>query len=140
MRDVVVLMVVAAAFALRLPSFLRKARAWETKGALYKALGVPVFGALLRRTPLRLLNPVVYLSRYPDDPFILRAQLESAEAAHLLAAALIAPYIIYAYVQSWSSAVAWLMVVQIGFNVYPILHLRWTRIRLNRLHERKLSR
>jgi Glycosyl-4,4'-diaponeurosporenoate acyltransferase len=126
-------------FLLRLPSFLRKVHAWETRGALYKALRVPAFGALLRRTPLRFLNPMVYSSRPHDDP-VVPAQLESAEAAHLVAAALIAPYIILAYSQSWWSAVAWLMVVQIAFNLYPILHLRWARIRLNQLHERMRSR
>ena|SRR5579863_4609535 len=50
-------------FLLRLPGFLRKERKWEMKGN--KALGVPVFGALLRRTPLRYLNPLVYLKNIP---------------------------------------------------------------------------
>jgi hypothetical protein len=31
------------------------------------------------------------------------------------------------------SAVAWLTLVQIGFNLYPILQLRWVRVRMNRL-------
>jgi Glycosyl-4,4'-diaponeurosporenoate acyltransferase len=126
-------------FVLRLPSFLRKVRAWERNGALYKALRVPAFGELLRRTPLRFLNPMVYLSRDHDGPSVVLAQLESAEAAHLVAAALIVPYIIHACVQGWVGAVAGFMVIQIGFNLYPILHLRWARIRLTRVHERALS-
>lgn len=48
-------------FLLQLPAFLRKERKWETNGRFYKALRVPAFGALLRRTPLRYLNPLVYL-------------------------------------------------------------------------------
>jgi Glycosyl-4,4'-diaponeurosporenoate acyltransferase len=126
-------------FLLKLPAFLRKEREWETKGRLYKALRVPVFGELLRRTPLRYLNSLVYLKQNPD-PSIVQAQIESAEAAHLLAAAIVVPYMAYACVRSWWSAVAWLMVVQIAFNLYPILHLRWVRIRINRLHDRILSR
>ena len=126
-------------FLLRLPGFLRKVRAWEAKGALYKALGVPAFGALLRRTPLRHLNPMVYLSRHAEGTSAVLAQLESAEAAHLVAAALIVPYIILACVRGWASAVAWLVVLQIGFNLYPILHLRWARIRLNRVQEKMIS-
>jgi hypothetical protein len=117
---------------LRLPGFLRTEREWEAKGRPYKALYVPAFGALLRRTPLRHLNPLVYLKRN-SNPSIVQAQIESAEAAHLLAAAVILPYMAYACFQGWWSAVAWLMLVQIGFNVYPILHLRWVRVRMNRL-------
>ncbi len=122
-------------FLLKLPGFLHKERRWETKGRLYKTLGVPAFGAFLRRTPLRYLNPLVYLKQHSDSS-IVQAQIESAEAAHILAAALLALYMIYACLQSWWSAVAWLMVVQIGFNLYPILHLRWARVRINRLHDR----
>jgi hypothetical protein len=125
-------------FLLKLPGFLRKEREWETKGGIYKALGVPVFGALLRGTLLRYLNPLVYLKQY-RDPSIVQAQIESAEAAHLLAAALIVPYMVYACMQGSWSAVTWISVVQIGFNFYPILHLRWVRIRINRLHDRILS-
>jgi hypothetical protein len=126
-------------FLLRLPGFLRKARAGEARGALYEALRVPAFGALLRRTPLRGLNPMVYLSRNPDDPSAVLAQVESAEAAHLLAAAVLVPYVVHACVLRRWSAVAWLMAVQLGLNLYPILHLRWVRIRLGRLHQRELA-
>lgn len=120
---------------LRLPGFLRTEREWEATGRVYRALYVPAFGALLRRTALRHLNPLVYLKQYPD-PSIVQAQLESAEAAHLLAAAVLMPYIIYAALQDWWTAVAWLTVVQIGSNVYPIMHLRWVRVRIKQLHRR----
>jgi len=123
-------------FRLRLPGFLRQEREWETKGRLYKALGVPGFGALLRRTPLRHLNPLVYLKQCPDAS-IVQAQVESAEAAHLLAAMLLAAYMIYACVQGWWNAVAWLMLVQIVINLYPVLHLRWVRIRIDRHRDRR---
>jgi hypothetical protein len=125
-------------FLLRLPEFLRTEGEWEMQGRLYKALRVPAFGALLRRTPLRYLNPLVYLKQYPD-PLVVQAQIESAEAAHLLAAVLLAPYIVYACAQGWWTAVAWLMIVQIGGNLYPILHLRWVRVRMKRLHHRMPS-
>ena len=119
-------------FMLRLPSFLRKDRAWEATADIYKALYVPTFGAVLRRTPLRYLNPAVYLKRCPN-PSLLQAQIESAEAVHLLAAALLVPYQTYACARGCWGAVVWLTGVQIGFNLYPILHLRYTRARLNRL-------
>ena len=124
-------------FLLKMPPFLRQLRAWEVRGRIYKALGVPAFGALLRRTPLHYLNLQVYLSRNPDDAADVHAQIEAAEAAHVWAAALIVPYMIYACVQNRWSVVAWFMVVQFVANVYPIMHLRWVRARLQRLLDRK---
>jgi hypothetical protein len=125
-------------FRLRLPGLLRTARHFEMTGRLYKALRVPAFGALLRRTPLRHLNPLVYL-RQNSDTSIVQAQIESAEAAHLLAGALLMPYIIYACAHGWWTGAAWLMVVQIAGNLYPILHLRWSRIRIKRLQQKAVS-
>ena len=125
-------------FLLKLPPFLRQLRAWEVRGRIYKALGVPAFGALLRRTPLHYLNLQVYLRRNPDDPGEVHAQIEAAEAAHFWAALLLVPHMIYACVQNRWSVVAWLMVVQLVANVYPIMHLRWVRARMQRLRDRKL--
>lgn len=45
---------------LRLPRSLRTIRAWELLGRVYERLGVRLFGTLLRRSPLRLLNRRVY--------------------------------------------------------------------------------
>ena len=125
-------------YLLKLPGFLRRQREWETDGRLYEALGVPTFGALLRRTPLRYLNPLVYLKQC-RDPSVLQAHIESAEAAHVLASLLLAPYIVYACVHVQWSALAWVMLVQTSFNFYPIMHLRWSRVRINRLRDRIFS-
>jgi len=125
-------------FLLKLPGFLRKERGCEARGKLYKALGVPAFGSLLRRTPLRYLNRFVYLKQCPD-PSIVQAHIDSSEAAHLWAALLLVPYMAYACAHRWWSALAWVTVVQIVVNVYPILHLRWVRVRINRLRGRMLS-
>jgi len=125
-------------FCLRLPEFLRTEREWEMKGRLYRALSVPAFGAILRRTPLRYLNPLVYL-KGNSNSIAVQAQIESAEAAHIVAAALLMPYLVYACVQGWWTSVAWLTVLQIGGNLYPILHLRWVRLRIKRFHLKALS-
>jgi Glycosyl-4,4'-diaponeurosporenoate acyltransferase len=126
-------------FLLRMPAFLRKPRAFETKG-VYRALRVPEFGALLRGTPLRSLNSDVYLRQGSDDLSDVIAQLESAEAAHVYAAILLLPYIVYAVVEGWFGAAAVLIIVEIGFNLYPVMHLRWARFRLGRVQERMHSR
>jgi hypothetical protein len=119
-------------FLPRLPRWLGTVRAWEGRRGLYRMLGVPAFGAMLRRTPLRLLNLDVYLSLSHRDPAGLEAQLEAAEAAHLLDAVLVVPYMAYASVQGWWAVVSWFVILQLAVNVYPILHLRTARGRLQR--------
>ena len=79
------------------------------------------------------------MSRYPGEPAKVQYQIEGAEAAHFWAAALLVPYMVFAGVQNWWSVVGWLMVVQVVGNVYPILHLRWVRGRLQRIIDRRLS-
>jgi hypothetical protein len=125
-------------FVLRLPGWLRQVRAWETEGGLYRSLGVPAFGGLLRRTPLRQLQPLVYLSRCPGDPAKVQKQIEGAEAAHFWAAALVLPYMVFLWFQNRWSILAWFTVVQVVGNVYPILHLRWVRGRMKRVFDKKL--
>jgi hypothetical protein len=125
-------------FLLRLPVWLRQVRGWELRSRLYPVLGVPGFGQLLRRTPLRYLQPLVYLKRYPGDPAKVVAQIQGAEAAHFWAAALIIPYMVFACVQKWWGVVFWFTVIQVVGNVYPILHLRWVRGRLTKVIDKKL--
>ena len=124
-------------FLLRLPRQLRVVRVWEIKSKLYRVLRVPTFGVLLRRTPLRYLHPLVYLSQYPDDPTTVQTQIEGAEAAHFWAAALLIPYMVYVCVQKWWSVIFWLLVIQVIGNLYPILHLRLARGRLKRVFAKK---
>lgn len=126
-------------FLLRLPRWMREVRAWEVRSGLYRGVGVPAFGELLRRTPLRYLQPLVYLKRYPGDPTKVLAQIEGAEAAHFWAAALILPYMVFAFIQNWWVVIFWFMVVQVVGNVYPILHLRWVRGRLTRVIYKRLQ-
>lgn len=126
-------------FLLKLPRALRKNREWETRGRLYEAVGVQLFGALLRRTPLRYLNRFVYLSRNATSSAV-QAQVESAEAAHVLAAGLLIPHMVYACVQKWWGAMICLTIVQVTGNLYPILHLRWVRVRIDRFQGRRPSR
>ncbi len=126
-------------FLLGLPGWLRKVRVWEMRPRLYQVLGVSAFGELLRRTPLRYLQPLVYLKRYPGDPAKVQAQIEGSEAAHFLAAVLVIPYMVFACVQNWWDVIFWFMIIQVVGNVYPILHLRWVRGRLTRVIDRKLQ-
>jgi hypothetical protein len=122
---------------IRMPRRLRTIRAWEADGGLYRAIGVARFGRLLRRTPLRLLNTSVYLDAEARDVAKVRAQLEAAEASHFWAAALVAPYMAYSSLMGMWSALLGISLAQVLINVYPVMHLRLSRHRLERLASRR---
>jgi hypothetical protein len=121
---------------IRMPRSLRRIRRWEAEGGVYRMLGVPAFGALVRRTPLRVLNRDVYLSVGTQDASTLNAHLEAAEASHFWDAALVVPYMIYCSVQGMWTTFLWFLLAQVLINAYPITHLRLTRYRLQRLASR----
>ena len=124
-------------FLLRMPSALRQVRPWELKGTLYRQLRVPAFGAMLRDTPLRYLNVSVYLSpRQPDFASICR-KAEAAEADHFWAGLLFTPYIVYVAFAGHPTEAILFLGVQVLFNVYPILHLRLVRGRIDRFARRR---
>jgi hypothetical protein len=125
---------------LRVPGPLRTVRSWETEGRIYRALGVPAFGTLLRQTPLRLLNTQVYLTDCGRDGAALTALLEAAEASHLWAGILVVPYLAYACIQGAWETVFWFSVAQVLVNAYPIAHLRLARHRVDRLVRRASAR
>jgi len=125
---------------LRMPAPLGAIRQWETQRGAYHALGVPAFGRLLRRTPLRLLNLDVYLGGGVSDAARLRAQLEAAEVSHALDAVLVLPYMAYAAAQGEWATLAWFSLARIAANAYPVMHLRLTRHRLDRLASREARR
>ena len=124
-------------FLLRMPTALREIRSWELKGTLYRRMRVPAFGTMLRDTPLRYLNASVYLSRKQPDFTSISRQAESAEADHFWAGLLFTPYIVYLAFAGHPAAATLFLVVQVLFNVYPILHLRLVRGRIDRLARRR---
>lgn len=119
-------------FLPRLPRFLREIRPWEAKGDVYRALGVPGFGTLLRRPPLRSFNTLVYLGNGQEPSMVIR-QVEAAEVAHVAAGIVLLPYLVIAVRQRQVAALAVLLAFEVFFNAYPTMHLRWTRFRLDRI-------
>jgi hypothetical protein len=126
-------------FVLRMPTSLGKVRRWEHAGVFYRKLGVFMFGRLLRNTPLRFLNTSVYLSSEAKDLRNLYRQGASAEAIHFWAALLFMPYIGYLLVSGRAYLATCFMAVQVIFNLYPILHLRMLRGRLDSILQRQLT-
>jgi hypothetical protein len=127
-------------YRLKMPDGLRQIRPWELNGGLYRTLRVHEFGALLRDTPLRLLNSSVYVSRNRRDPLSTCRQVEAAEASHLWAALVLVPYLVFCtWSAAWASA-GGLVLVEILGNAYPIMHLRSVRGRLERVSLRAQAR
>lgn len=125
------------AVMLRMPGPLRAIRDWEHEGGFYRAIGVATFGRLLRRTPLRLFNKDVYLRNGLGDAARVFAELEAAEASHFWDALLVLPYMVYLASQEAWATFLWFTLAQALINVYPIMHLRLTRHRLERLAARR---
>lgn len=123
-------------FVLRVPGALRPIRAWEMSGPTYGRLAVHGFGGVLRNTPLRHLNSSVYLAGGQRDARALYRQVESAEAIHFWAAVLFTPYIAFILFQRHVAVATLFVLVQLLVNVYPILHLRILRGRLDELFAR----
>lgn len=123
---------------LRMPARLRGVRAWETGSMVYRRLRVPQFGRLLRDTPLRYLNAAVYLAPQGADLGKVDRFAEAAEAAHFWAALLFTPCIVFVVLTGQWSVAAVFVLVQVSFNIYPILHLRMVRARLARLARRQV--
>jgi hypothetical protein len=120
-------------FVVKIPRVLYEIRGWEISGRAYRKLMVPAFGRLLRRSPLRFLNPTVYLHRPQADVAPVFRQIEGSEAAHWWAALLVTPYMLYVVVRGWWGEAGWFVLIQTLVNLYPILHLRWARIRVKRM-------
>jgi hypothetical protein len=116
-------------FLFRMPSALRAVHPDAARAAARNRWGVRRFGALLRNTPLRYLNSSLYLSdRERDVPQLLR-RIEAAEAIHFWAAVLFTPYIVYILARGLLAQALLFVLVQLVFNLYPILHLRLVRAR-----------
>ena len=119
-------------FALRMPSGLYRIRAWEQERGFLRRIGVRRFGKLLRHSPLRHANKAVYLDRQHGDLAKVRRHIEASEAAHFWATVLFMPFIALLALNGQWSFVALFCVVQVLVNIYPILHLRIVRQRMER--------
>ena len=127
-------------FVLRMPAALSTLRRWELSGDLYRQLGVRSFGTMLRKTPLRFLNSGVYLSPEARDLDRLYRRVASSEATHFWAALFFMAYIGHLYLAGRPQVATGFLAVQVLFNVYPILHLRLMRGRLDAIIQRQVRK
>jgi hypothetical protein len=113
---------------LRLPMALRDIRQWEKSGNIHRWLAIHRFGMILRNSPLRRFNPDVYVESM--DLRCLHRRIASGEAIHFWAAVLFTPYIAFVYLTGQARVASIFLLVQLLVNIYPILHLRVVRQRL----------
>ncbi len=126
-------------FVLRMPGPLRNVRPWEAMGTAYRRLGVQRFGQLLRASPNRWMNASVYLASGQRDLRSLYWHAASSEATHFWAALLFTPVIALVLAQGrWGIATLFLS-IQVLVNVYPMLHLRLLRGRLDAMFAKRLA-
>lgn len=110
-----------------------------TDRCMYVWLGVRGFGSLLRNTPLRLFNRSVYRLDGKRSFAQLQRQRQrqrqagSAEATHFWAATVFTLYIGYVLARGFVLEALLFLAVQMAVNVYPILHPRLIRARLDRV-------
>lgn len=105
-------------------------RAWEQSGRFYRALGVPLFRAMVRRGPLAMFNrrlPAAWHSHRPDR---VEHEARAAEAGHLVAFLIVVALAVLAFVRGQHAEGAWLLALDIPANLYPVLLQRYHRLRL----------
>ncbi|MFK2890865.1 glycosyl-4,4'-diaponeurosporenoate acyltransferase CrtO family protein [Dyella flagellata] len=120
-------------FMLRMPSAIRAVSPQAAASRRHDWLGVRRFGEFLRNSPNRHLNRSVYLTKGRRNFADLSRQLESSEAIHFWAAVLFTPYIAYIGFKGYIAETVLFLVIQVVFNIYPVLHLRLVRARLSHL-------
>ena len=120
-----------------LPKALKPIRVWEASGAAYILLGISVYGALLRRPPFRSFNTSVYVGAHRADLGKTYAGILKAETAHFWALTFTAPLICYEITCQYWHGLVWLILFNALFNIYPGLHLRKVRARLEPLMIRR---
>ena len=101
---------------------------FERSGYLYKCLGVRVFQRFLRRSGL--LYPSLRYARGPSAGATLAAATYGPETAHLLIFVVLGATAADAAWRGWWDTAGWLVLFNILHNAYPVLSLRYIRVRL----------
>lgn len=105
-------------------------RAWERSGRLYHALGVPLFRALVRRGPLSLFNRALPAAWHAGDSARIESESRAAEAGHGVAFGMVVALALVSWARGDPARAAWLVVLDIPMNLYPVLLQRDHRLRL----------
>jgi hypothetical protein len=105
-------------------------RGWERSGRLYRALGVPLFRALVRRRPLSLFNRALPAAWHAGDAERIERETRAAEAGHGVAFGIVLALAVVSLARGDPERAAWLAALDIPMNLYPVLLQRDHRVRL----------
>lgn len=134
------LAILGAVVRLPIPARLLRALPGEPALLMNPWSGVPAFGALLKRTPLRRLGGPVFLAAASGDPRKVREAMVAAQGIHLWALVGSVPWIVrWAILGRWAPVGAALLVHGV-LNLAPVLHLRlaiWRTEGCQRWRERR---
>jgi hypothetical protein len=108
-------------------------RAWERSGQLYDVLGVPLFRSLVRRGPLSLFNHALPAAWHSGDPERIEHEARTAEVGHAVAFLFVLALALTALGRGEPRQAAWLAVLDVPTNLYPVLLQRYHRVRLAKL-------
>jgi len=105
-------------------------RRWERSGRLYHWLGVPLFRAAVRKSPLARFNRSLPHAWKSGDPERIEDETRTAEAAHGVAFLIALALAIAAFVTGRIRWAIWLAVLDLPLNLYPVLLQRDLRHQL----------
>lgn len=123
-------------FPLYLPAAIREVGRSELRFLRWRWSGVAGFGVLLRKTPLRHLGGPVFLATCDHASDRVLRGIQEAEAIHVWSVLFCAPWVMFWFWQEMWLSVAASVAVHSLINIYPILHLRMSCGRLERVTAR----
>lgn len=125
---------------LPIPTWISKVTKAELAVLRQPWTGVRGFGRVLRHTPLRHLGGRVYLAQCSNDSTQVLRGIQEDEEIHCWSLLLGVPWLMYWLVQGLWWSVAMSFAVQLLWNIYPVLHLRLTRGRMEHYRARHEDR
>jgi cytochrome b561 len=117
------------------PSSYYEIKPFEQSGRVYEQLGVSLFKKIVRRSPFTVFSPTLRFPPQKTTPALrnLENEMRKAETSHMAIFFMILVLVIYALINGWFDAIAWLLFFNIIFNGYPVMLQRYNRIKIQEL-------
>lgn len=113
---------------------------WEQEGEIYDRWGIQAFRWILLHSPLGWINPNMHLSADQTDCDRLLREMNTAEGVHWLTCLVSVMLAIWFFVDDHAAHGYGMLLVNIPFNLYPIMLQRWNRGRVFRVVRRRQLR
>ncbi|MCZ6690623.1 MAG: hypothetical protein O7H41_13585 [Planctomycetota bacterium] len=110
-----------------------RVRPFERSGRLYESLEVRLFQRVLRSSGLYGRSPFPRYVRGPTGWAVLDAATLGPETAHLLIFLVVSTLSLDVAFRGWWDTAGWLVMFNVLLNAYPVLSMRYVRVRTERL-------